>query len=251
MKILVTFAVPTEFAAWRRQHGFQQVARDPVPLYAADIGGSTVRVVLTGIGTVAARRAMRSALASPVDLCISSGFAAALRPNVGVGEVVAGRLVRHAERDLAVTSDCELLAAACDARARHMDRFLTTERVVLSAAEKYALADEADAVEMESFVILAEAARHGVRAVAVRAVSDTVETSLPYDFNRTIDARGYIRLSALITAVIRQPQRLPALLRLGLDCRLAARQLADFLDRYVGLLYSRLDLSQSEMAAAT
>ena len=85
----------------------------------------------------------------------------------------------------------------------------------------------------------------------VRAVSDTVETSLPYDFNRTIDARGYIRLSALITAVIRQPQRLPALLRLGLDCRLAARQLADFLDRYVGLLYSRLDLSQSEMAAAT
>jgi hypothetical protein len=114
-----------------------------------------------------------------------------------------------------------------------------------------ALAGEADAVEMESFVILAEAARHGVRAAAIRAVSDTASCSLPYDFDRARDARGQIRLSALISQVIRQPRRLPALLRFARDCRFAAQQLADFLDQYLQLLSARLDLSQSEMVAAT
>jgi hypothetical protein len=65
-----------------------------------------------------------------------------------------------------------------------------------------------------------------------------------------VDDRGRIRLGALIAAVARQPHRIPALLRLARDCRVAAQQLADFLDVYLGLLQSRLNLSQSEMVAA-
>ena len=71
-----------------------------------------------------------------------------------------------------------------------MDRFLTVRHLVTSAEEKSVLSGEADAVEMESFVILAEAARRGVRAVSVRAVSDTASTSLPYDFDRHARWRG-------------------------------------------------------------
>jgi adenosylhomocysteine nucleosidase len=251
MKILVTFAVPTEFAPWRRQHEFQQVSSEPFPLYAADIRVSAVRVLLTGVGTAAAARAMRFALASPADLCISSGFAGALRSDINVGEILAARLVRRAEKDLAVASDHQLLAMAGEARARQVDRFLTAERLIVTAAGKSALVDEADAVEMESFMILAEAARHGVRAVAVRVVSDAANTSLPYDFDRALDSKGRIRLSALIAGVVRHPQQIPALLRLGRDCRQAAQNLAGFLDQYLSLLDSRMNLSQSEMVAAT
>jgi adenosylhomocysteine nucleosidase len=251
MKILVTFAVPTEFAPWRRQRDFRQISAVPFPLYAAEIGASTVRVLLTGVGTEAASRAMRFALVSPADLCISSGFVGALRSDVKVGEILAARLVRRAEKDLAVASDSDLLATACEARARPVDRFLTAERLILTAEGKSALVDEADAVEMESFMVLAEAARHGTRAVAVRVVSDTAKTSLPYDFDRALDANGRIRMGALIAAIVRRPQRIPALLRLGSDCRLAAQDLAGFLDQYLNLLDSRLDLSQSEMVAAT
>src|SRR5207249_3282791 len=96
-----------------------------------------------------------------------------------------------------------------------------------------------------------QAARRGVRAVAVRAVSDTAESSLPYDFSRALDARGRIRMGAVLTAVARQPQRIPALLRLARDCRWAATQLAGFLDQYLAVVHSRLDRSQSEMMAAT
>ncbi len=251
MKILVTFAVASEFAAWRRRHDFRQVAHEPFAIYVSEIAGNAVRVLLTGMGTKAATQATRWALASPADICISSGFAGALNGELRVGTILAGRVVLRAERELAVASDHQLLAVAEDAGARHVERFLTSEHLIADAAQKVALGGEADAVEMESFVILAEAARYGVRAAAIRSVSDTASCSLPYDFDQARDARGQIRLSALVGEVIRQPQRLPALLRFARDCRFAARQLADFLDRYLQLLSTRLDLSQSEMVAAT
>src|SRR5580658_6059909 len=136
MKILITFAVGMEFAAWRRQHDFREVMREPFPVYAADIGGSTVRVLLTGIGTGAAAQAARWALESPADLCISSGFAGALGSDVRVGDLLAARVVHRAEKELAVAGDRELLIAASDAGARRVERFLTSERLVASAEEK-------------------------------------------------------------------------------------------------------------------
>ena len=108
----------------------------------------------------------------------------ALNADLNVGTILAGRVVLRAERELAVASDHQLLAVAQEAGAQQVERFLTSEHLIADAAQKLALQVEADAVEMESFEILAEAARHGVRAVAIRAVSDTASCSLPYDFDQ-------------------------------------------------------------------
>ena len=124
MKILVTFAVASEFAAWRRQHDFRQIAHEPFALFVSEVAGNAVRVVLTGMGTAAATEATCWALTSPADLCISSGFAGALNSDFNVGTVVAGRLVLRAERELAVASDHHLLAVAQEAGARQIDRFV-------------------------------------------------------------------------------------------------------------------------------
>src|SRR5437016_13905814 len=98
MKILVTFAVASEFAAWRRRHDFRQVAHEPFAVYVSEIAGNAVRVLLTGMGTKAATQATRWALASPDDICISSGLADALIVDVGVGTILAARVVLRAER---------------------------------------------------------------------------------------------------------------------------------------------------------
>src|SRR5262245_61266089 len=179
MKILVTFAVHAEFAAWRKTSDFRQVTRQPFPLYAAEVGGSSVRVLLTGMGNEAAAEAIGWGLASATDLCISSGFAGALRPDAFVTDLLAARVVCRAGRELAVASDRHLFSVACELGARPVDRFMTARHVVSRAEEKAVLSSEADAVEMESYVILAEAARRGVRAVSVRAVSDAASASLP------------------------------------------------------------------------
>ena len=190
MKILVTFAVASEFAVWRRHHDFRQIAHEPFALYVSEIGGNAVRALVTGMGTAAAAEATRWALTSPADICISSGFVGALNADLNVGTVLAGRVVLRAERELAVASDHQLLAVAQEAGAQQVERFLTSEHLIADAAQKVALAGEADAVEMESFEILAEAARRGVRAAAIRAVSDTASCSLPYDFDRSSRCAG-------------------------------------------------------------
>ena len=250
MKILVTFAVHAEFAAWRRNGQFRQVAKRPFPLYAGEAGGSSVRVLLTGIGNEPAAEAIRWALTAATDLCISSGFAGALRSDLCVSELLAARVVCRAGRELAVASDRHLFTTACDMGARPVDRFMTTRHLVASAEEKASLSDEADAVEMESYEVLAEAARRGVRAVSVRAVSDAAFASLPFDFDRMRDERGAIRLRSLLVELLRRPQQLGPLLRLARDCRMASAQLAEFLDQYLQVLDAGFDRSESTMAAA-
>ena len=250
MKILVTFAVHAEFAAWRRNGQFREVTRQPFPLYLGEVGGSSVRVLLTGIGNESAAEAIRWGLTAVTDLCISSGFAGALRSDLCVSELLAARVVCRAGRELAVASDRHLFASACEVGARPVDRFMTTRHLVVSAEEKAILSGEADAVEMESYEVLAEAARRGVRAVSIRAVSDSASASLPFDFDRMRDQRGAIRRKLLLRELLRKPQRLGALLRLARDCRMASAQLAEFLGRYVQMLDAGFDRSESAMAAA-
>ena len=72
---------------------------------------------------------------------------------------------------------------------------------------------------MESYTILAEAARYGVPAVAVRAISDTADFDMPYDFESARDARGQIRIGGVLAQVLRRPSGLPALFTLARDCR--------------------------------
>ena len=89
---------------------------------------------------------------------------------------------------------------------------------------------------MESFDILVEAKAWGARAVAIRAISDSVMDDLPLDFSKTLTKLGEVSVSRVVSAVARQPNRLPSLVRFGRQSRRAATALADFLDRYVNAL---------------
>jgi nucleoside phosphorylase len=250
MKVLVTFAVPAEFSAWRRKRQFEEIARSPFHLYSGQVGGTSVRVLLTGIGSQIAAEAVRWALSGPTDICISSGFAGALNAGIALSETLAARLVCQAGRELAVASDAYLFKAACQSGARPVDRFMTSPRLLTTSDEKFSVSDEADAVEMESYSVLAEAARRGVRAVSVRAVSDVAESSLPFNFDLMRNDEGQISVTSLITHLLRNPGKLPSLLQLAKDCRLASRCLAEFLEDYILLLAVNMDHSSPEMVGA-
>lgn len=239
MNILVTFAVHAEFAPWRKKRNFRAVAGD-WPMYEAEYGGSKIRAVLTGMGQTHALEAIRRALPLKPDVCISTGLAGAVRTGFFPGEILAARLVSEAGEPVAVASHPELLSSAVDCGARQVERFVTSPKLVGQAAEKRKLAGEAEAVEMESYTILAEAARFGVPAIAVRAVSDSADFEMPYDFESACDGRGQIRMASIAAQVLRRPMGLPRLLALARDCRGAARQLATFLDLFAGTLADRL-----------
>jgi adenosylhomocysteine nucleosidase len=249
MNILVTFAVEAEFTPWRNRRKFRRLPGD-WPRFEAQFGGARVRVVLTGMGQTHALEAARRVLHDRPDICISTGLAGALRSGYGPGDVLAARLVSEVGEPVAVASHPELLTTAVECGARQVERFATSSMMVARAEEKLRLGKQAEAVEMESYTILAEAARHGVPAVAVRAISDTVDFDMPYDFESARDARGQIRIGGIVAQVLRHPSGLPALLTLARDCRLAARHLADFLDAYAGTLSDKLIPIEPGLVAA-
>lgn len=220
------------------------------PVFEAMFGSVRVRAVLTGMGQEHALKAAQRFLAEKPEICVSTGLAGALRNEYRPGDIVAARLVSEVGEPVAVASHGELLSTAVDCGARRIERLATSKALVTRTEEKQRLSNQAEAVEMESYTILAEAARHGVPGIAVRAVSDAADFDLPFDLARATDARGQIRVANVLSQVLRRPTGLPSLLKLARDCRLASRRLADFLDAYAGTIAERLTPTESDTVAA-
>jgi adenosylhomocysteine nucleosidase len=239
MKILVTFAVRTEFAPWQRRRNFLRLPGE-WPVFETMFGGAQVRAILTGMGQDHALNAAKWSLAYKPDICISSGLAGALRSEYRPGDILAARLVSEVGEPVAVASHRELLSTAVDCGARQIECMATSKTLLAQAEQKRKLGSQAQAVDMESYTILAEAARCGVPAVAIRAISDTFDFDMPYDFEQARDAQGQIRVTRVLSQVLRRPSGLPSLLKLARDSRFASRRLADFLDAFAGTMADRL-----------
>jgi uridine phosphorylase len=176
-----------------------------------------LRVLLTGMGPVNARRAVRAALAAARPAAVlSCGFAGGLDPALARGDVVFTADPARVWRE-------RLLAAGAKPV-----KFHCAERIAATAAEKRRLRQStgADAVEMESGAIEAECRRHGLPCATVRVISDTADEDLPVDFNRFLGPDQRLALTRLLGALVRQPGLLPALLELRRTTRAAAQRLA-------------------------
>jgi nucleoside phosphorylase len=239
MKVLVTFALASEFAPWRKMRDFREAPRAAgaqpwaPSLFETRIGSARVHVVLTGMGSEPARASARLALLEPYDICIASGLAGSLRPVYAPGDILAARAVQEQQGRRVVTCDAELVESARECGATVCDKFLTSRKLITDATEKLRLGRLGDAVDMESFSVLAASSGRGIRSVVIRAVSDGVDMDMPLDFMRTLDPRGAIRMGRVMSHVVRRPGRLPGLVRLGRQSVRAATRLAAFLDRFV------------------
>ena len=58
MKILVTFALETEFSPWRTMHKFRESTWGKADVFATEISGADVAVLLTGVGQRPAKLAL-------------------------------------------------------------------------------------------------------------------------------------------------------------------------------------------------
>lgn len=250
MKILVSFALENEFAPWRRSRSFTRAAELDFAAYDTKVEAADVRVVLTGVGPERARSVIARALQWEPNVCIASGVAGSLRATYRVGEVFVAREVMELESGRTIAMDRELVEAAERLGVRLAERLLSSANMVVTAEGKGRLGRMAEAVEMESFAVLTEAAARNIPGVAIRAISDGADQDLPMDFSRVLDNQGKVKVSKVARSLARAPQKLPSLLRLGRDTRLAATKLAEFLDGYIVDLAARADRS-SEMAGAT
>lgn len=190
---LVCFAVPQE------ARPFQKLIQ----------GRQDVRVLITGMGARHAEQGIREALKNfRPQRIFTCGFAGALLPELRIGDVV-----------------CSLETPVKGAKPV---KFTCAERVAITRAEKSALRAQtgADAVEMESAVIARVCREAGLECVTLRVISDTAQENLPLDFNALMTVEQKLSAGRLALAILKAPQRIPALLRLGRKSALAAQRLA-------------------------
>ncbi len=239
VRVLVTFALGGELGPWRRQARFCAESRGGIEAYRKRQGSLDVVAFITGAGMANAGQVAARVLAEERwDLVISSGLAGGLRPEFGPGTVVVARKVVRWEDgcELVPSEKWTELAVAQGAREVTM---VSSNRVAQTVREKQLLGETAETVEMESFAVLEAAAARGIPAAAIRAVSDAVEGDLPLDFGRVFDARGRVRGRALAGQLVRKPAAIGGLVRLAGASRRAAKNLGEFLERYVGAAEAR------------
>jgi len=204
-KILICFAVKEEAAPFKKL-----------------LGGSTeTKILITGIGEKNARRAFCDALETFTPaLVVTCGFAGALNPDLKIGDVIFLTIDPGLDKTLV-----NLGASPAS--------FLCAPRVAITAAEKEKLRREtgASAVEMESGVINEICReRRILRHATVRVISDAANEDLPLDFNALMTADQKISLLKLTGALLKSPGKVPQLLKLQRETKMAAERLAEVLN---------------------
>lgn len=260
MRVLVTFAVEAEFAAWRKRRAFNMLDYEGLKLWKTKVGAAEVTVLITGVGAQAAAQSMDLMLRMAdkdlyFDVVLSSGLAGALCDTLNVGDIVAPRELlaelQHADVNserLAV--DAELRNLALEHGAKSANCLFTTDQILVKASQKKSCASRAQSVDMESFEIVKQALAWGARSVVIRSISDSATEDLPINFNLTLSNKREVSIAKVFLQLLKNPFALPALIRFGQQSRRAGELLAAFLENYLqGLADRRIERRANEVAA--
>jgi adenosylhomocysteine nucleosidase len=260
MKVLVTFAVEPEFAAWRKLRAFNLIDYQGLKLRRAVIGAAEVTVLITGVGAQSAAQAMDLMMRMAdkdqhFDVCVSSGLAGALCDTLGVGDVIAPKELivdlKHAGQGAErLEVDGELRQLALGKGAKNANCLFTTDEILVKASQKKSCASRAQSVDMESFEIVKAASAWGARSVVIRAISDAATEDLPINFNLTLSEQKEVSLPKVLMQLLKNPLTLPALIRFGRQSQRAGALLAAFLENYVKDLAGLGSSKQVSEAAA-
>jgi adenosylhomocysteine nucleosidase len=214
-RLAIVAALPGELKplvrGWQRQG----------EVFRARIGSSEAFAVALGMGASAAGRACDLLLREKPDALVSMGWAGSLSCGLKPPQAVGVReVIDAATGESFPTGNPE------------GQRLITLGRVA-DAQEKRRLAQQYQAVlvDMEAAAAARVACSQGLAFYCFKGVSDGPNDRLP-DFNRFVDAEGQLRMPTLIAYTATHPQYWGPLRTLGTNSRLAARELALFVDGF-------------------
>ena len=181
----------------------------------------------------AAREAVARLAEEGAGLIVSFGFAGGLAPDLPAGCLLLPETLRCAGHDdISVDQQAEMAEGAVGllVGATPLSRapLLTVEAPLATAEDKREAQSRFDAVavDMESYWVAEACRHHGLGFLALRAVSDPAERTLPVSALRAMGADGNLRIGKLLGGLLARPGDLSDLVRLGLDSRKASAALS-------------------------
>ncbi len=185
---------------------------------------------VSGIGSRRARLAAEECIRQGAEALLSWGTAGSLSSDILPGDLILPRKVLSADRTLYET-DADWhsrIRQRLGGRVRYHEVLLAeTPKVLVTPSEKKDLRDrtEALAADMESATIASVAKGAGVPFLAVRVVTDSADRPLPRSSLAAFDPTGRFMPTKALSVVLRHPNEMADLIRLGLNFRKALRTL--------------------------
>lgn len=193
--------------------------------------------VQCGMGPERAQRGTRAMIEGHgPKWIIAAGFAGALKPELRVGDIVVAESVVH---PLGRKFTIDLKMKADPKCGLYVGRLLSVDEPVRTAAQKQSLGAQHDAlaVDMESLAVAEVCREMKIRFLAVRTISDDVNSDLPNDLAGLVDSQGQVSWGAALGTAWRRPASIKEMWRMREQVSHAAERLAQFLEGVVERLY--------------
>jgi adenosylhomocysteine nucleosidase len=202
------------------------------------LGDVPIILVRTGEGRDNAAEGARLLLdRARLEQLIVVGFSGGLSPTLAPGSLLVSRQVLDGST-AAPPPEPSLVDELVRQDGVLAGTIVTSRRLLWTSQSKTAVWNSIPqhapaAVDLETAAIAAEASSRGVPYVAIRAVSDPAEESLPIDFNHCLDATGRIDRLKVVGRAARRPGLIAPLWRLRKRASLCSERLADAVCRLV------------------
>jgi len=190
-----------------------------------------VTLGVSGVGPRRAGLASRRLLEKGATALLSWGSAGGLSPKLSPGSLILPKIIIASDRSV-YHADPSWHKDLCNRlRGRvefHTGPLAESATVVQTTAEKAILFQQTGAigVDMESASVAAVAQEARVPFIAVRAIADSTDMTLPTSVLNACDEFGRLNFLKLILGVAERPTELFLLIRLARDYRAAQRTLA-------------------------
>lgn len=162
-----------------------------------------------------------------IGAVISTGFCGGLDPQLALGDILEATCVV----DLATNR--QYASRPISASTGHRKGVVLSEdRVAATVEEKAKLRtqiNDAAGIEMEASAVASWAEQRALPFYCVRVISDCASDAFPFDMNQMRNAEGRFDLKKIAaTALLRPFTRIPGLLKIDRDCRVAEEKLGAF-----------------------
>lgn len=190
---------------------------------------SSVTIIESGIGRENATRAATAAiLIIKPDYVINSGFCGALTAGLQIGDIVTANAIHKLGNGVpgqTITVEASLNDAVLKGFAAA--DFISADSILGKSELLKSFPPLTTAVvDMETYAVAAVCKEHGMPFIAVRAISDVLDTDPSRLFRAIADQDFNIRLPAVVFAVISKPSFLRQLFTLAKGARIAGKSLA-------------------------